>query len=189
MLRSVRDRLTYSNVMATTAVFIALGGTSYAVASLPRNSVGSNQIRSQAVRSSDIRDRAIAVRDISRDARESLEGNRGPAGPRGSQGPKGDKGDPGIVTTPDGGAVRIALTIKTAGGTVPASDGEVTQPGDATATCDAGQRVTGGGVRFDNPTGTTVLDSGPSGTSAWIAHVGSDAQSSRTFTVYAICTP
>jgi hypothetical protein len=189
MLRSVRDRLTYSNVMATTALFIALGGTSYAVASLPRNSVGTNQIRSQAVRSSDIRDRAVALRDITRAARESLEGQQGARGPQGPKGDKGDKGDPGIVTTPDGTPIRIALNIKTAGGSVAASDGETTQTSDATAACDAGQRVTGGGVRFDNPTGTTVLSSGPSGAGAWIAHVGSDAPSARTFTVYAICTP
>jgi hypothetical protein len=190
MLRSVRERLTYSNVMATTAVFVALGGTSYAVASLPRNSVGTNQIRSEGVRSGDIRDRGITLRDISRDARESLEGQRGPAGARGAIGLKGDKGDPGItqVVNVDGSQIKIGLTIKTQGGTVAASDGETTQPGSATATCDGTQRVTGGGVRFDNPTGTTVLSSGPSGAGAWVAHVGSDATSARTFTVFAICT-
>ena len=60
--------------MATIAVFIALGGTSYAL-TLPRNSVGSAQLRSDsvgrselrdgAVRSSTIGDRSIRLRDIS----------------------------------------------------------------------------------------------------------------------------
>ena len=39
--------------LAEIAVFVALGGTSYAVASLPRNSVGTNQIRNEAVRFDD----------------------------------------------------------------------------------------------------------------------------------------
>src|SRR3954447_8208291 len=47
----MRPRLTYANIMATIAVFIALGGSSYAALKLPRNSVGSTQIRSGAVQS------------------------------------------------------------------------------------------------------------------------------------------
>lgn len=38
-------RPTYSSVVATLALFIALRGVSYAAVSLPRNSVGSAQIR------------------------------------------------------------------------------------------------------------------------------------------------
>ena len=44
-MRRVRDRLSYGNVVATLALFIALGGTSYAVTQLPRNSVGAPQIK------------------------------------------------------------------------------------------------------------------------------------------------
>ena len=50
-MRRVRTHLSYANVMATVAVFIALGGTSYAVTQLPRNSVGSKQIRTRRRRS------------------------------------------------------------------------------------------------------------------------------------------
>lgn len=92
----LRQRLSYANVMATLATFIALGGTSYAVVSLPRNSVGGKQIRqgavgaselrSKAVRSRDIRDRSVALRDISRGARSNLRGQAGPAGPAGPAG-------------------------------------------------------------------------------------------------------
>ena len=45
----MRRHLTYANVMATVAVFIALGGSSYAAVTLSRNSVGSTQIRKGAV--------------------------------------------------------------------------------------------------------------------------------------------
>lgn len=60
---------------------------------LPRNSVGANQIRSDAVgrselrsgaiRSSEIRNRAIGLRDISLSARKSLRGQQGATGPQG----------------------------------------------------------------------------------------------------------
>ena len=62
----MRQHLTYANVMATAAVFIALGGTSYAVTALPRNSVGSKQIRDNAVGTGDVRNRSIQSLDIRR---------------------------------------------------------------------------------------------------------------------------
>ena len=38
-------RLTYANVVATLALFIAVGGASYAAVALPANSVGARQVR------------------------------------------------------------------------------------------------------------------------------------------------
>lgn len=52
MAERLRSRLTYANVMATIAVFLALGGGAYAVA-LKRNSVGSKQIKPDAVKGVD----------------------------------------------------------------------------------------------------------------------------------------
>ena len=95
----LRPRITYANVTATIALFIALGGTSYAVSQLPRNSVGAHQIRSGAIRSAeikngsarsrDIRDRSIGVKDLSIAARRALRGQEGPPGPQGPSGPAG----------------------------------------------------------------------------------------------------
>ena len=92
-MRRLRPHLTYANVVASIAVFIALGGTSYAVVALPKNSVGAKQIssdavggselRRSAVRSKDIKDRAVTMRDISLGARRSLRGPQGPVGPQG----------------------------------------------------------------------------------------------------------
>jgi hypothetical protein len=48
-MRKLPERLTYANVMATIAVFIALGGTGYAALKLPKNSVGTKQIKNGAV--------------------------------------------------------------------------------------------------------------------------------------------
>ena len=86
MIRRLRDRLSYANVMATIAVFIALGGTSYAALTLPRNSVGSAQLRNGAVRSVDVKNRSLRVRDFSRGTLSSLRGQQGPAGPVGPPG-------------------------------------------------------------------------------------------------------
>jgi hypothetical protein len=92
-MRHIRERLTYGNVVATLALFIALGGTSYALAQLPRNRVGSAQIRPGAVLKSDlrkgavvsrsIRNGSVAVRDLSDGAQGALAGPKGDPGPAG----------------------------------------------------------------------------------------------------------
>jgi hypothetical protein len=51
---ALRGRLTYANVMATLALFVALGGASYAAIKLPPNSVTKKQITADAVRSSEL---------------------------------------------------------------------------------------------------------------------------------------
>jgi hypothetical protein len=110
-MRRVRDRLSYGNVVATLALFIALGGTSYAVTQLPRNSVGAPQIKRAAVTASElrrnavssraVRDRSLRVRDLASSTRQAL---------RGATGPKGDPGAPGTayraVVNSGGGLVR-----------------------------------------------------------------------------------
>lgn len=55
----MRPKLTYANVMATIAVFVALGGVSYAAIKLPKNSVGSKQIKKNAVVGAKIKKGAI----------------------------------------------------------------------------------------------------------------------------------
>jgi hypothetical protein len=91
-MRPIRERLNYANVMATIALFIALGGTSFAL-TLPRNSVGAaelksdsvgrSEIRRGAVRSDEVRNRTIRLRDMSLSARDALQGQTGPPGPPG----------------------------------------------------------------------------------------------------------
>lgn len=81
-----RPRLSYANVVATLALFIALGGTSYAALKLPRDSVGSAQIRSQAVNTSDIRNGSVLLTDLATSAKKSLRGQQGSTGPPGAAG-------------------------------------------------------------------------------------------------------
>jgi hypothetical protein len=105
MLSRLRSRLTYANLIATLALFVALGGTGYAAFSLPRDSVGAREIRARAVGRSELRqdavsaekvkDASLELRDFSRDARTSLKGERGPAGPKGTEGATGAAGPRG----------------------------------------------------------------------------------------------
>jgi hypothetical protein len=65
-------RLTYTNVVATLALFVALGGTATA-ATLARDSVGSVQIKKDAVRSPEIQADAVRSPEIRADAVRSSE--------------------------------------------------------------------------------------------------------------------
>jgi hypothetical protein len=57
----LRSFVTFSNVIALCALFVALGGTSYAV-----TRITSKQIKNNSIRSVDIKNRAIKSRDIAR---------------------------------------------------------------------------------------------------------------------------
>lgn len=53
-----------ATVIAMAALFVALGGTGYAVAKLPRNSVGTPQLKKNAVIGSKVRNNAIGGADV-----------------------------------------------------------------------------------------------------------------------------
>jgi hypothetical protein len=61
----VRKVLTFSNVMSVLAVFIALGGSAVALR-VARNSVGSTQLKTGAVRSGDLANRQVRPIDTAR---------------------------------------------------------------------------------------------------------------------------
>ncbi|HVO54460.1 MAG TPA: hypothetical protein VMT37_08610 [Solirubrobacterales bacterium] len=48
-MKQIRKRLTFSNVVACLALFVALGGASYAATQLPKNSIGTKQLKKHAV--------------------------------------------------------------------------------------------------------------------------------------------
>jgi hypothetical protein len=80
-------KLTYANLVATLALFLALaGGTAVAATQiLPKNSVGPKQLKTAAV----------TPAKLSSAAKATLTGPVGPKGATGDQGLKGDKGDQG----------------------------------------------------------------------------------------------
>jgi hypothetical protein len=81
------------------ALFVALGGVSYAAVKLPPNSVGARQIRKGAVTKPKLAKSLLA--SMTAHAVAGAPGPKGDAGPQGAQGdsgpagPKGDKGDTG----------------------------------------------------------------------------------------------
>lgn len=83
MARRIRNTVSFANVVALLALFIALGGASYAAVVLPANSVGASQIRTGAVHSSDIHDGTIASNDLNASVRGALTDARTPTGAAG----------------------------------------------------------------------------------------------------------
>jgi hypothetical protein len=84
-------RPSFPTVISLLALFIALGGTSYAVIKLPASSVGTRELKHDAVTASKIRDGSVGATDLAPDA-AGRRGPRGPEGPPGSQGPAGPSG-------------------------------------------------------------------------------------------------
>ena len=74
------------------ALFIALGGTSYAAIKLPANSVGAKQLKKGAV----------TPKKVARSTRALFKGQKGSRGPTGARGATGASGTPG---SPAGSAV------------------------------------------------------------------------------------
>ncbi len=81
----LRARLTFANLISSVALFTALGGVSYAALTIPKNSVGTKQIKNRAVTRPKLDPHLLS----------SLAGKTGPRGLAGAQGPKGDIGPQG----------------------------------------------------------------------------------------------
>jgi hypothetical protein len=125
MLSRPAARLSYANVMATVADFVALGGSSNAAmtitgeqiednsvasADVRNNSVRGKDMRRGTVRSSDIRDSSLLARHL---MPGRLQGSHGEPGPTGARGPEDQREPPGpkarrraVPAAPQGPAVR-----------------------------------------------------------------------------------
>jgi hypothetical protein len=64
MLRRIRRQLSYANVMATIAMFAALGGSSYAAVKLSKDSVRTSHIKNGQVRGPDLAAGAVGGRQV-----------------------------------------------------------------------------------------------------------------------------
>jgi hypothetical protein len=148
----MRPRMTYANAMSTIAVFLALGGSAYAIA---RNSVRSQHIAPGQVKRSDIGRNAVNGGKIANGSLTAAEfapgtivpGAAGPMGPIGPAGPAGTAGAPGAegAAGADGadgapGATNVRHVDSNA----------VTVDADATdtayAACDTDETAVGGGL-------------------------------------------
>jgi hypothetical protein len=124
MLRAVRLSLTYANVMATAAMFVALGGGAYALSGVPDHSgvfhgcVSNRTGALRVVRSAHScakahgrgrhRNPGETAVSWSRQGPRGLQGVQGTQGQKGTQGTQGQKGDPG---TPGQNATKLFAYI------------------------------------------------------------------------------
>jgi hypothetical protein len=178
-------------IVACAALVVALGGVSYAAAVLPKNSVGTTQLKKKAVSRAKLKRNAVTgakVKDgslLAADfkAGQLAAGARGPKGepgmqgPKGNTGPKGEKGDPGATK----------VTTRTGIGPSTGAGGHST----AIASCHAGETLVGGGAATNSPPPAvpTVTSSGPDPNSAssWRAVYRNDGVGSLTAFAYALC--
>jgi hypothetical protein len=137
----------YAEVSAALAVIVALGGTSYAVTAVPRNSVGTTQLKPHAVTKSKL---ATGLSTI------GLPGPVGSAGPAGAPGATGAS-VPGI----SGYEIVIGPTTSYEQSSV--------------ALCSAGKRPLGGGGTLPEST-FALFRSVPYGVAGWAAQGHPDAQ-------------
>jgi hypothetical protein len=63
-MRTIRSKLTYSNVVSTLCLFVLLGGGAYAAVKVPNNSVGTKQLRNNAVKGPKVADDSLTAADI-----------------------------------------------------------------------------------------------------------------------------
>ena len=182
MPEGIRKRLTFANVVACIALFVALGSGAYAATQLPKNSVGSKQIKKNAVNSAKVKDRSLKAVDFK-------EGQL-PAGPQGPQGAKGEKGAPGATNV----VARRALVDNVGNG------GQA----EESVFCDAGEHLVGGGAAFVNSEGkydfpSTLHASVPLGAGSlpaaegeegtgWRASATNQTGATRDFVVIALCS-
>jgi hypothetical protein len=130
-----RNHMTFANVISILALFVAMGGTSYAVAMLPKNSVGSKQIKKNAVTSTKVKNGSLKKGDFK--AGQLPAGTPGLPGAKGDKGDKGEQGNRGTF-----GSVTVQFTQAPAD---LANGAEVS----VDAQCLDGQVGIGGGVRGD----------------------------------------
>lgn len=82
-------RLTYANVISSLALFVSLGGISYAAVKLPKDSVGTKQLKKGAVTGAKVDNGSLSAKDF---GGKLPEGDPGSQGAAGVQGPKGEAG-------------------------------------------------------------------------------------------------
>jgi Collagen triple helix repeat (20 copies) len=151
--------------LALLALFVALGGTSYASTSkLPWNSVGSRQVVNGSLQATDLSKRArTALRGATAPKGEpGPQGERGPTGPQGVSGPAGVPGPQGLTGPPgpqgpqgpQGPAEVIQVTSASGGGPNPSATLQWFGAPTLVTVTSAAQRVA---VIADNAFGTGSL--------------------------------
>jgi hypothetical protein len=177
------------------ALFVALSGTAYA-ATLPRNSVGTAQLKRNAVTSAKVKPRSLLGSDFRRGqlpaGPQGPQGPQGPAGARGPEGATGARGAEGATGArgaegqrgPQGPAGATNVTVRT---------GQQVAGTEAGAECNPGEVAVGGGGAIDDAVPAFLRASIPqrdeTGPISWLVTAqradGSAVQSLQAFVICA----
>ena len=105
----IRSHLSFANLVSLMALFVALGGTTYAAVTLPNNSVGIKQIKTNAVGISEIRKNAVRSGEVKNGSlrRGDFAAGQLPAGAKGDKGDQGIQGIQGVQGVPGEDAVAL----------------------------------------------------------------------------------
>ena len=171
-------------VVAFIALGLALGGTSYAVVKPGKNTVGSRQLRNNAVSAAKLKAGAVdssKVRDDSLTGQDINEATLA-AVPSALRAAGADR-----AAVADGLAQIVYRTTTTKLGPAP-GNGTSNESDLTEARCPEGHRVVGGGIQLD-PDGMSQVDGFPSaGGTGWTGRAANDdVLAEHNFTVYAIC--
>jgi hypothetical protein len=109
-MKLLRSKLTYSNVVATLALFLVLaGGTAFAASQFGKETIGGRAIKKES----------IGPGKLNKAAKAALTGPTGPKGPTGPPGPQGPAGQ-GKLFAFDGGPLGITGAATVASLNLPA---------------------------------------------------------------------
>jgi hypothetical protein len=103
VVRRSNIRISPASLLALVALFVALGGVSYAAAtidgkSIQNNSIPGKKLKNKAITNKKVKPGTLAANRLTPAARASLkgaQGQQGPAGPLGPAGPQGPQGPQG----------------------------------------------------------------------------------------------
>lgn len=204
VIKRLHDNLTYSNVMVTILALIVVGGgTAYATQVLPKESVGSKQIKKGAV----------TPAKLSKTAKKTLTG---PQGPKGETGPRGERGEPGpaVQILPSGqtevgvwatgaanggfGMVQINFLPQLSQG-IPSTHEKYLKPGETSTECPGTGKAAAGYLcvyaawniemtflNFVNPVFSSSEESSPAGV---VIYFRSSEEEANTFGNWAYTAP
>jgi hypothetical protein len=197
MRKLLRRRPSPAMVVACIALVVALSGTGIAaVTAIPRNSVGTAQLRTGSVTNAKIAQNAITAAKVRNRSLVRSDfalgqlpaGPPGPVGPAGAKGDKGDKGDAGVIGT---------ITVRTADVTIAGGTAEngAYNTGNVSRNCESGERAISAGTSWgDQDAGLElflaelkpVLD-GSQNVIGYSARGGNDSGQSSTLTLHVSC--
>ena len=179
--------------VAIVALILSATGTGYAAIRLPAKSVGSRELKPNAVTRHDIKAEAVTRRAL---ARNGIDGSK-----VASNALTGDDIDESTLVLRAAAVPPTGVTRLPGGPAAPAAAEDVVYisttvsvpPGDAAvkaaATCPDRHRVIGGGVRLEDPVASIVTDAYPSDSTKWEAHILNAEPVQLSATAYAICIP